>query len=47
LVACDTDRFPLSTYETVLAATPACRATSARVAIAVLSPEDDIAASGQ
>src|SRR5215831_5759937 len=38
LVSSDTERLPLSTYETVLAATPACRATSASVATGHLLP---------
>ena len=36
LVSSETGRLPLSTYDTVLAATPACRATSASVAIRYL-----------
>lgn len=36
-VSSETDRLPLSTYDTVLAATPACLATSASVAIVPLN----------
>jgi hypothetical protein len=37
-VVSEMDRLPLRTYDTVLAETPACRATSASVTIQVLHP---------